>query len=149
MICLITRENYAEFVAKTTKNSPLFKNMLCAFLVGGAICTIGQLILYWLSLLSLGEMAERSWTSIILVFLAAIATGFGVYDSLAKYAGAGTIIPITGFSNSVSSAAMEFKKEGFVLGLGAKIFTIAGPVIVYGTVASVVYGVIYWITTLF
>lgn len=118
---MITRENYAQFVAKTTKNSPLAKNMLKAFLIGGAICSLGQLILYWLSLFSLGEMAERSWTSIILVFLAAIATGFGVYDKLAKHAGAGTIIPITGFSNSVSSAAMEFKKdECDIIGLSRK-----------------------------
>lgn len=142
---MITRENYAQFVAKTTKNSPLAKNMLKAFLIGGAICSLGQLILYWLSLFSLGEMAERSWTSIILVFLAAIATGFGVYDKLAKHAGAGTIIPITGFSNSVSSAAMEFKKEGYILGVGAKIFTVAGPVLLYGTLASVLYGIFYWI----
>ena len=91
----------------------------------------------------------KIWLPVIMIFLGAALTGFGIYDTLAKHGGAGTSIPITGFSNSIVSSAMEFKKEGFVLGVGAKMFTIAGPVIVYGTVASVVYGLIYWITTLF
>lgn len=144
---VIKRENYAEYVKKKTKNSPIFKNMIYAFLIGGTICTIGQMIMTVLERLDLPQKGVKSWTSIILIFLGAFLTGLGIYDRIAKYAGAGTIIPITGFSNSIASSAMEFKKEGFVLGVGAKIFTIAGPVLVYGTIASVVYGIIYWIFT--
>lgn len=142
---MIKKDNYSEYVKKKTKNSPLAKNCLWAFLVGGAICTVGQLILNGIKKLGVSPEDAKIWLPIILVFLGALFTGFGLYDSLAKRAGAGTIIPITGFSNSIVSSAMEFKKEGFILGVGAKMFTIAGPVLVYGTMAGVVYGIIRYI----
>lgn len=141
----IRKENYPEYVKKKTKNSPLIADCLRAFLFGGAICTVGELIRQGLLALNVSAEDSKSWLSIIMIFLGAAFTGFGLYDSLAKYAGAGTIIPITGFSNSIVSCAMEFKSEGYVLGLGAKMFTIAGPVLVYGIVSSTVYGVILWI----
>ncbi len=129
--------------------SPIFKNCLKAFLVGGLICAIGQGILNLYTFLGLDKENSATATSMTLVALSALFTGLSLYDNLAKHAGAGTLVPITGFSNAVSSAAIEFKTEGFVLGVGAKMFTIAGPVIVYGVSASVVYGLVYWITTLF
>lgn len=129
--------------------SPILKNCIWAFVSGGAICLLGQVLrnLYegW------GLETEQAGTlmSVTLVFLSALFTGLSLYDDLAKHAGAGTLVPITGFANAVCAPAVEFKTEGFVLGTAAKMFTIAGPVIVYGTAASVVYGLIYWITTLF
>lgn len=140
----MNKQEYNRFLKTRTPNSPILKDCLWAFLVGGGICCIGQGISDLLSLwLHTDEV--KLWVPICMVFLGALFTALGVYDKLAKHAGGGTIIPITGFANSVASAAIEFKHEGFVLGLGAKIFTIAGPVIAYGTLASVVYGVIYWI----
>ncbi len=137
-------KQYNAYLKRKTPNSPIVKDCLCAFLVGGGICCIGQgigdLLNIWLH-----QEEVKLWLPICMVFLGALFTAIGVYDKLAKFAGGGTIIPITGFSNSITSAAMEFKQEGWVLGLGAKIFTIAGPVIAYGTVASVVYGFVYWI----
>ncbi len=142
----MNNHEYNEYLKKMTPNSPILKDCICAFLVGGGICCVGQgigdLLNIWLH-----TEEVKLWVPICMVFLGALLTAIGVYDKLAKHAGGGTIIPITGFSNSITSAAMEFKQEGFILGLGAKIFQIAGPVIAYGTVASVVYGVIYWITT--
>ena len=146
---MITKNIYSEYLKKKTPNSPIFKNCVRAFIVGGIICVIGQGITDILTSLGLGVSETKMLTPILLIVIGGILTALGIYDKLGKFAGGGTIIPITGFSNSVISAAIEFKKEGFVLGVGAKMFTIAGPVIVYGTVASVVYGVIYWITTLF
>ena len=144
----MNKQEYNRYLKTKTPDSPLLKDCLFAFLIGGGICCIGQGISDLLSsFLHTDEV--RLWLPICMVFLGALLTAIGIYDKLAKYAGGGTIIPITGFANSVASAAIEFKHEGFILGLGAKIFTIAGPVIAYGTVASVVYGVIYWITTLF
>ena len=148
-VVALNRSNYNNYVKKKTPNSPIFKNCILAFLVGGCICIIGQLISEFYLFIGLGLTETKILTPITLVFLGAILTALGVYDKLGKHAGGGSIIPITGFANSIVSSAMEFKKEGFILGVGAKMFTIAGPVIVYGTVASVVYGVIYWITTLF
>ena len=129
--------------------SPIWKNCLKAFLIGGAICALGQGILAFYEFVGLKEEQAATAMSMTLVALSALLTGLSLYDNIAKHAGAGTLVPITGFANAVSSAAVEFKTEGFILGVGAKMFTIAGPVIVYGVSASVVYGLVYWITTLF
>ncbi len=135
-------------VEKQTKNSPLLKDCIKAFLIGGAICTIGQALTELYLALDLEKKQAQTLCSVTLVFLGVLLTALHLYEKIAKHGGAGTLVPITGFANSVSSPAIEFKSEGFILGVGAKMFTIAGPVIVYGTVASVVYGIIYWITTL-
>ena len=144
----MTEKEYGKLVKDMSPKSPLWKDCLWAFLIGGLICTIGQLIMN--GYLALGMEKEEAGTamSMTLVALSALLTGLSLYDNIAKHAGAGTLVPITCFANAVSSAAIEFKTEGFILGVGAKIFTIAGPVIVYGVAASVVYGLIYWITTL-
>lgn len=124
------------------------KNLILAFLVGGTICTIGQLILNGYGFLGLDQQSAGTATSVTLVFCGALLTALSLYDDIAKHAGAGTLVPITGFANSVVSPAMEFRSEGFVLGVGAKMFTIAGPVIVYGLSASVLYGFVYWILSI-
>ena len=129
--------------------SPIVKDCFNAFWIGGLICAIGQLILNGYTALGLDETNAGTATSMTLVALSALLTGFSLYDNIAKHAGAGTLVPITGFANAIAAPAVEFKTEGFILGVGAKMFTIAGPVIVYGVSASVVYGLIYWITTLF
>ena len=134
---------------KASPPSPVLRNCVKAFMVGGLICAAGQVIVSLAVQNGLAVKEARTLCSIALVGASVLLTALDLYDSLAKHAGAGTLVPITGFANAVSSPAIEFKSEGFVLGLGAKMFTIAGPVIVYGTVASVVYGIIYWITTLF
>ena len=139
-------ERYGEMVKKATPSSPSFKNCFFAFLVGGAICTLGQFLNYIYTAMGADEKSAAAFVSISLIFLSAALTSFGVYDKLAKYAGAGTLVPITGFANSMVSPAMEFHAEGNVLGIGCKIFTIAGPVILYGTLSSVLYGLIYWVT---
>ena len=144
----LSRDAYGELVKEYSPNSPCWKNLFHAFWIGGLICTIGQLILNGWTALGLDEEAAGTATSISMIFLGAALTALSLYDNIAKHAGAGTLVPITGFSNAVVSPAMEFKSEGFVLGMAAKMFTIAGPVIVYGITASVVYGLIYWITTL-
>lgn len=149
MTMKINKQNYSQYVEKKTQNSPILADCIKAFLFGGAICTLGEGIRQLMLRFGVAVEDTKVWLPITMIFLGAAFTGFGIYDSLAKHGGAGTSIPITGFSNSIVSSAMEFKKEGFILGVGAKMFTIAGPVIVYGTVASVVYGLIYWITTLF
>ena len=120
-----------------------------AFLFGGSICLLGEIIFKLTANFGMEEADGRAVVSLCLIFLAAALTSVGVFDKIGKIAGAGTLVPITGFANSVASPAIEFKSEGFILGVGAKMFSIAGPVIVYGTVASVVYGIIYYITTLF
>ena len=146
----LKQKAYQKMVEKKSPKSKIAYDCLKAFWVGGTICLIGEIISNLLSMFfTLEKTALSAWTSIILVFLGATLTGIGVYDKIGKYAGAGSLVPITGFANGITSPAMEYKPEGFVLGVGAKMFTIAGPVIVYGTVASVVYGIIYWITTLF
>ena len=129
--------------------SPIVKDCFNAFWIGGLICCIGQLILNGYVALGLDKTDAGTATSMTLVVLSALLTGLSLYDNIAKYAGAGTLVPITGFANAIAAPAVEFKTEGFILGVGAKMFTIAGPVIVYGVSASVVYGIIYWITTLF
>lgn len=145
----MTNEEYGKLVKDISPKSPIVKNCIWAFLVGGAICCLGQLMKTGYQALGLDEESAGTAVSMTLVFLSALLTGLSVYDDIAKHAGAGTLVPITGFANAVAAPAIEFKTEGFILGVGAKMFTIAGPVIVYGTVASVVYGVVYWITTLF
>ena len=144
----MTQRQYSKLVKEMSPHSPLGKDCLFAFLIGGAICTLGQALLNGYQALGLDPEQSATAVSMTLVALSALLTGLSLYDNIAKYAGAGTLVPITGFANAVSSAAIEFKTEGFILGVGAKMFTIAGPVIVYGTVASVIYGVIYWITTI-
>lgn len=144
------KNTYSKYVKSHTKPSPIVRNCIAAFLSGGAICTIGEALykLYNNKLL-ISEQDSGTLVSISLIFAASLLTGIGVFDRIAKHAGAGTLVPITGFSNAVTSPAIDNKAEGFILGVGAKMFTIAGPVIVYGVSASVVYGFIYWLTTLF
>ena len=119
-----------------------WRNLCGAFLIGGAICALGQLLLNIYKCAGLGTPAASTLCSVSLIFLSAVLTALGIYDNIAKFAGAGTLVPITGFANSVVAPALEFKTEGYVMGLGAKMFTIAGPVIVYGTAASVIYGLV-------
>lgn len=140
-------KQYAKLVKEKSPKSPIAKDCLLAFVSGGIICTLGQFLLNWYTDLGLPKQDAAAWVSITLVGLSALLTGLSVYDDIAKYAGAGTLVPITGFSNAVAASAVEFQTEGFILGMGAKMFTIAGPVIVYGLSASVVYGVIYWLCT--
>ena len=145
----MTEREYGKLVENMAPRSPMWRDCLNAFWVGGMICTLGQLMINGFGALGLEKADASAAASICLVALSALLTGFSVYDDIAKFAGAGTLVPITGFANSVAAPAIEFKTEGFILGVGAKMFTIAGPVIVYGVSASVVYGLIYWITTLF
>ena len=145
----ISKKDYSDLVKRKSPPSPKLKNGILAFVVGGAICMTGQLLIELYSNLGLTEKQVRMAVPSTRIFIAAVLTALGVFDKIAKRAGAGTLVPITGFANSVVSPAIEFKNEGWILGVGAKIFQIAGPVIAYGTAASVVYGIIYWITTLF
>ncbi len=140
----VTPEQYQEMQKQAAPPSKSYINIPMAFLIGGLICVIGQLLLEGYTALGLEKDIAAAWTSITLVCLSALLTGFGLYEQLARHAGAGTLVPITGFANAVASSALEAKTEGFILGVGAKIFTIAGPVILYGSAASVVYGVIYY-----
>ncbi len=143
------KQEYSKLTDKVSQNSKSYLNIPKAFVIGGLICTLGQLLLnlymYW------GADKELAFTlvSVTLVFLSALFTGLDLYDNIAKHGGAGTLVPITGFANAVAAPAIEFKTEGFILGVGAKMFTIAGPVIVYGTLASVVYGLIIVIFKLY
>ena len=145
----MTEKEYGKLVESMAPKSPIWKDCLNAFWIGGLICALGQLIMNGYAALGFDKTDAGTATSMTLVALSALLTGLSLYDNIAKHAGAGTLVPITGFANSIAAPAVEFKTEGFILGVGAKMFTIAGPVIVYGTVASVVYGVIYWVTTLF
>lgn len=145
----MTEREYGKIVKELSPNSPMWKDCLLAFVVGGLICTLGQLAMNGYLALGLEKEDAGTAASMSLVALSALLTGLSVYDDIAKHAGAGTLVPITGFANAVAAPAVEFKTEGFILGVGAKIFQIAGPVIVYGVSASVVYGLIYWVTTLF
>ena len=145
----MTEKQYGKLVEEMSPKSPIGKDCINAFWIGGVICVIGQLLVNWYGNLGLDKEAAGTAASMTLVALSALLTGLSLYDNLAKHAGAGTLVPITGFANAIAAPAVEFKTEGFILGVGAKMFTIAGPVIVYGVSASVVYGIIYWITTLF
>ena len=140
----LSKQEYARYVNEMSPNSPMWKDLFNAFWIGGLICVVGQLIMNGFGALGLGKDDAGIATSVSLVFLSALFTGLSLYDDLAKYGGAGTLVPITGFANAVVSPAVEFQSEGFILGVAAKMFTIAGPVIVYGVCASVVYGLIYW-----
>lgn len=140
--------SYAEYVERISPPSHVLRDCLRAFWVGGVICCIGQSITLLLSAV-LPEKEAACWSSILLVFLGALLTGIGLYAKIGKYAGAGSIVPITGFSNSIVASAIEFKQEGLVMGVGSKLFTVAGPVLVYGISASVIAGVIYYIFVLY
>ncbi len=145
----ISEKDYQKMSKLASPGSPVGKDCVKAFLVGGVICTLGEVIFQLVSRTGMEEKDTRLIVSASLILIAVILTGLQIFDNIAKHAGAGTLVPITGFANSVVAPAIEFKSEGYILGLGAKMFIIAGPVIVYGTVASVVYGVVYWVTTLF
>lgn len=138
----MTPQEYQQYVKQNSPKSPIVKDTAIAFAVGGAICVIGQLIMNGWVAAGLERVDASSATSISLVFLSALFTGLNLYNSLARFAGAGTLVPITGSANSVVSPAIDFKSEGFVTGMAAKMFTVAGPVIVFGTLASAVYGVV-------
>lgn len=141
----ISNKQYDEMVKKASTNSPIVLDCIKAFLIGGAICCFGQLLFYIFKKSGMSLDESRSLVSVALIIITAILTGIGVFDKIAKHAGAGTIVPITGFANSVVSPAMEFKSEGFIMGTGASIFKVAGPVILYGTTAASLYGLIYFI----
>ena len=145
----MTEKQYQTLAEEMAPKSPMGKDCFHAFWIGGLICVLGQVFMNWYTNLGMDKQDAGTLASMTLVALSALLTGLSLYDNIAKHAGAGTLVPITGFANSISAPAVEFKTEGFVLGVGAKMFTIAGPVIVYGVSASVLYGVIYWITSLF
>ena len=138
------KQQYNDYVEQITPKHNLLKNMLCAFQVGGLICVLGQVILNICGNLGLDKDASGSWCSLLLVLLSVVLTGFNIYPKIAKFGGAGTLVPITGFANSVAAPAIEYQKEGQVFGIGCKIFTIAGPVILYGIIMSWALGLLYW-----
>ena len=141
----MTEKQYGRLVKEMSPKSPMGRDCFNAFWIGGLICVLGQLLINGYGALGLEKEQAGTAASMTLVALSALLTGLSLYDDIAKHAGAGTLVPITGFANSIAAPAVEFKTEGFVLGVGAKMFTIAGPVIVYGLAASVVYGFIYWL----
>ena len=138
----MTPKEYQQYVQQKSKKSPVLKDVALAFIIGGLICVVGQAIQNGWSAAGLNEEDAGTATSCTLVLLSALLTGFNLYSRLARFGGAGTLVPITGFANAVVSPAIDFKSEGFVTGMAAKMFTVAGPVIVFGTLASVIYGVI-------
>ena len=137
----MTPREYQQYVQQMAKKSPIIKDTLLAFVIGGAICVLGQLIQNGWAAAGLGKQAAGTATSCSLVFLSALLTGLNLYNKIARYGGAGTLVPITGFANAVVSPAIDFKSEGFITGMAAKMFLVAGPVIVFGTLASVLYGI--------
>ncbi len=141
---MMNEKKYLKLVATASRPSPKVKDFICAFVVGGLICTLGQIIVECLKAADVNEKTVKAAVPVILIFLAALLTGLKIFEKIAKHAGAGTLVPITGFANAVVSPAIEFKNEGHILGIGAKIFTIAGPVILFGTASSVIYGIIYY-----
>lgn len=142
----MTEKEYGKLASGMAPKSPMWKDCLNAFWIGGLICVLGQLAVNGYQALGLEKTDASTAASMSLVALSALLTGLSVYDDIAKLAGAGTLVPITGFANSIAAPAVEFKTEGFVLGVAAKMFTIAGPVLVYGTAAGALYGLIYWIS---
>lgn len=144
-----SNEEYGKMAKKQSPPSPKIKDFINAYVIGGLICVIGQLFMEWYTSLGLPEKVVKMAVPSTLVFIAALLTGLKLFDKIAKHAGAGTLVPITGFANAIVSPAIEFKSEGQVLGLGAKMFTIAGPVLVFGVTASVIYGLILFVVGLF
>ncbi len=145
-----TKQEYLDYINKKSPDSPLLRDMVIAFVVGGIICTIGQVFAeFYKNSLGMDEESVKSAVPITMIFLGALLTGLNVYHKIAKYAGAGTIVPITGFANAIVSPAMEFKREGWVLGLASKMFVIAGPVLVYGISSSIIFGLIYYLLQIF
>lgn len=140
----LSKKEYAEIVKKKSPPSPIIRDICFAFVIGGLFCVLGQIINSTIKSFGLGKEDTAALTSAAMIFLGAFLTGIGIYDDIAKYAGGGSLVPITGFANSIVSPAIEYKTEGQILGVGAKMFTIAGPVLVYGISASVIYGVIYF-----
>ena len=146
----LSKETYKKYANARAPRSPILKNCLRAFLVGGLICTIGQgLTAIYTGLCGMEKSDAGTLTACTLVLLAAVLTGLGIFDRIAKFAGAGTLVPITGFANAVVSPAIDARSEGLILGVGAKIFSVAGPVLLYGTLAGTVYGAVYWVVRLF
>ncbi len=145
----ISKNEYSKMTDKASPPSSIIKNTILAFLIGGAICTIGQVLFFLYTKAGLNEQDARATVSITLIGLGALLTALKIYDNIAKYAGAGTIVPITGFANSIVAPAIEFKSEGHVMGIGSKMFIIAGPVLVFGITASVVYGIIVYLFNMF
>ena len=141
----MTEKQYDQLVQNLAPKSPIGKDCFHAFWIGGLICVVGQVFINLYTGFGLDKEAAGTAASMSLVALSALLTGLSLYDNIAKHAGAGTLVPITGFANAIAAPAVEFKTEGFILGVGAKMFTIAGPVIVYGLASSVIYGFIYWL----
>ncbi len=145
----INKEEYKKYVKESAPKSPIIKNCLLAFVFGGGICTFGQLLFdFYTAVTDYDKDGRYALVSITIIFITALLTGIGVFDNIAKHAGAGTLVPVTGFANSVVSPAIDTKAEGLILGVGAKIFTVAGPVILYGMLSGTLYGVILWIVQL-
>lgn len=138
----MTKKEYLAYVDRKAQKSPIVKNVCLAFFIGGLICVLGECLMNWYLLLGLDQKLASSLVSVTLVFLSALFTGLNLYDDLAKLGGAGTLVPITGFANAIVSPALEFKREGMITGMAVKLFTIAGPVLVYGITASVIYGLL-------
>lgn len=145
----VTETEYQQMAQKASPNSKVLRNCVMAFLIGGAICTLGQALTTLFLSLDLPEKTAKAFVSISLIALSAILTGLKLYDKAAKHGGAGTLVPITGFANAIVAPAMEFKSEGYVMGIGAKMFSIAGPVLVYGACASIIYGLIIFLLGLY
>lgn len=145
----VSPEQYSKMTDKASPNSKLWKNMIMAFISGGIICTIGQALANLYMSMGIGKKDANTLVSVTLVALGAFLTAIKLYDKIAKHAGAGTLVPITGFANSIVSPAIEFKSEGQIMGIGAKMFVIAGPVLVFGITASIIYGIIVWIFKLY
>ena len=141
----MTKKQYKDYVKQVSPASPLVADMARAFVSGGLICTVGQVFSLLYRSMGLSQQTAGTLTSVTMIFLGALLTALNVYDDLARFSGAGTVIPITGFATSVASPAMEFRSEGLILGVGAKMFTVAGPVLVYGILSSAAYGLILWI----
>lgn len=145
----INKEEYKQYVKKTAPKSPIVKDCVLAYIFGGGICVLGQLLFdLYRGITNYEQSKVYALVSLTLIFVTALLTGIGVFDNIAKYAGAGTLVPVTGFANSVVSPAIDTKAEGLILGVGAKIFTVSGPVILYGILSGVIYGVILWVVSI-